>query len=106
MFHGNAGNIGHRLPIARMIINYTGCNVFMLEYRGYGLCLTNVLMSGTRHWDSRDLDKAAALFELEIKYPRITNEPLPKDFVRHGVDARGEAEGYHAQRARGVREAL
>ncbi|KAK8089768.1 hypothetical protein PG997_004729 [Apiospora hydei] len=37
MFHGNAGNIGHRLPIARMIINYIGCNVFMLEYRGYGL---------------------------------------------------------------------
>lgn len=37
MFHGNAGNIGHRLPIARMIINFTGCNVFMLEYRGYGL---------------------------------------------------------------------
>lgn len=37
MFHGNAGNIGHRLPVARMIINYVGCNVFMLEYRGYGL---------------------------------------------------------------------
>jgi fermentation-respiration switch protein FrsA (DUF1100 family) len=37
MFHGNAGNIGHRLPIARMLITYTGCNVFMLEYRGYGL---------------------------------------------------------------------
>ncbi|KAF4505122.1 hypothetical protein G6O67_007104 [Ophiocordyceps sinensis] len=36
MFHGNAGNIGHRLPIARMIIDHTGCNVFMLEYRGYG----------------------------------------------------------------------
>jgi fermentation-respiration switch protein FrsA (DUF1100 family) len=36
MFHGNAGNIGHRLPIARMLVNYTGCNVFMLEYRGYG----------------------------------------------------------------------
>lgn len=36
MFHGNAGNIGHRLPIARMIIQYIGCNVFMLEYRGYG----------------------------------------------------------------------
>jgi fermentation-respiration switch protein FrsA (DUF1100 family) len=36
MFHGNAGNIGHRLPIARMIINYVGCNVLMLEYRGYG----------------------------------------------------------------------
>ncbi|RYC65364.1 hypothetical protein CHU98_g793 [Xylaria longipes] len=37
MFHGNAGNIGHRLPIARMLINSVGCNVFMLEYRGYGL---------------------------------------------------------------------
>lgn len=37
MFHGNAGNIGHRLPIARMLIARTGCNVFMLEYRGYGI---------------------------------------------------------------------
>lgn len=37
MFHGNAGNIGHRIPIARMMIGSTGCNVFMLEYRGYGL---------------------------------------------------------------------
>ena len=37
MFHGNAGNIGHRLPIARMMIAATGCNVFMLEYRGYGI---------------------------------------------------------------------
>lgn len=36
MFHGNAGNIGHRLPIARMLVNFIGCNVFMLEYRGYG----------------------------------------------------------------------
>ncbi|KAI0200160.1 Alpha/Beta hydrolase protein [Astrocystis sublimbata] len=37
MFHGNAGNIGHRLPIARMLINSIGCNVLMLEYRGYGM---------------------------------------------------------------------
>jgi len=37
MFHGNAGNIGHRLPIARMLIAAAGCNVFMLEYRGYGI---------------------------------------------------------------------
>ena len=37
MFHGNAGNIGHRLPIARMLIAASGCNVFMLEYRGYGI---------------------------------------------------------------------
>ncbi|PSS12776.1 hypothetical protein M430DRAFT_67964 [Amorphotheca resinae ATCC 22711] len=37
MFHGNAGNIGHRIPIARMFVNTMSCNVFMLEYRGYGL---------------------------------------------------------------------
>ncbi|GAB7358253.1 hypothetical protein MBLNU230_g0404t1 [Neophaeotheca triangularis] len=36
-FHGNAGNIGHRLPIARMLTNELHCKVLMLEYRGYGL---------------------------------------------------------------------
>jgi alpha-beta hydrolase superfamily lysophospholipase len=37
MFHGNAGNIGHRVPIARMLTELVNCNIFMLEYRGYGL---------------------------------------------------------------------
>ena len=37
MFHGNAGNIGHRVPIAKVIHDTLHCNVFMLEYRGYGL---------------------------------------------------------------------
>lgn len=37
MFHGNAGNIGHRLPIARVLSNEIACNVLMLQYRGYGL---------------------------------------------------------------------
>lgn len=37
MFHGNAGNIGHRVPIARMFVRRMGCSVLMLEYRGYGL---------------------------------------------------------------------
>lgn len=37
MFHGNAGNIGHRVPIARVFEENIGCNVLMLEYRGYGL---------------------------------------------------------------------
>ncbi|KAI9663460.1 MAG: hypothetical protein M1831_002469 [Alyxoria varia] len=36
MFHGNAGNIGHRLPIAAYLNNVLNCNVMMLEYRGYG----------------------------------------------------------------------
>jgi fermentation-respiration switch protein FrsA (DUF1100 family) len=37
MFHGNAGNIGHRIPIAKVLVETVGCNVLMLEYRGYGL---------------------------------------------------------------------
>ena len=37
MFHGNAGNIGYRLPIARVLEEHSGCTVLMLQYRGYGL---------------------------------------------------------------------
>ncbi|KAF2014690.1 BEM46 family protein-like protein [Aaosphaeria arxii CBS 175.79] len=37
MFHGNAGNIGYRLPIAKILQDDIGCNVLMLQYRGYGL---------------------------------------------------------------------
>lgn len=36
MFHGNAGNIGHRVPIAIKLQDCLECNVLMLEYRGYG----------------------------------------------------------------------
>ena len=36
MFHGNAGNIGHRLPIAKMLQDALHCNIMMVEYRGYG----------------------------------------------------------------------
>lgn len=36
MFHGNAGNIGHRVPIAKYLGENLGCNCLMLEYRGYG----------------------------------------------------------------------
>ncbi|KAL2823757.1 Alpha/Beta hydrolase protein [Aspergillus cavernicola] len=36
MFHGNAGNVGHRIPIAKVLQDFLGCHVMMLEYRGYG----------------------------------------------------------------------
>ncbi|KAI6157335.1 Alpha/Beta hydrolase protein [Pisolithus tinctorius] len=36
MFHGNGGNLGHRIPLARVFYNEMRCNVFMLSYRGYG----------------------------------------------------------------------
>jgi pimeloyl-ACP methyl ester carboxylesterase len=36
MFHGNAGNIGYRLPLIRRLFDELGCNVFAVDYRGYG----------------------------------------------------------------------
>eukprot|EP00752_Nemacystus_decipiens_P016196 g14483.t1 len=35
-FHGNAGNIGFRLVNARQMQLVIGCNVLMVDYRGYG----------------------------------------------------------------------
>jgi abhydrolase domain-containing protein 13 len=36
-FHGNAGNVGHRLPIAKVLSNDLFCTTLMVDYRGYGL---------------------------------------------------------------------
>lgn len=36
-FHGNAGNMGHRLYNTSGIYHSLQCNILMVEYRGYGL---------------------------------------------------------------------
>lgn len=36
LYHANAGNMGHRIPLAHIFWNNLGCNVMMLSYRGYG----------------------------------------------------------------------
>ncbi|GEM12498.1 alpha/beta hydrolase fold-1 domain containing protein [Rhodotorula toruloides] len=36
LLHANAGNVGHRLPIAKVFWQKMRCNVVMLSYRGYG----------------------------------------------------------------------
>lgn len=35
-FHGNAGNVGHRLPNVDALYKQLGCNILLVEYRGYG----------------------------------------------------------------------
>jgi hypothetical protein len=55
MFHGNAGNIGHRVPIAKVLVETLGCNVLMLEYRGYGLS------SGVPDENGLNIDSQTAL---------------------------------------------
>ncbi|RNF05895.1 Bem46-like serine peptidase [Trypanosoma rangeli] len=36
-FHGNAGNVGHRVPIATLFTTKHRCAVLMIDYRGFGL---------------------------------------------------------------------
>lgn len=36
MLHANAGNMGHRLPIAKIFNRDLKANVVMISYRGYG----------------------------------------------------------------------
>lgn len=35
-FHGNAGNISHRIDNLRLLMDHLGASVFMIDYRGYG----------------------------------------------------------------------
>lgn len=35
-WHGNAGSVGSRLPMAAFLWAFTGCNVVMIDYRGFG----------------------------------------------------------------------
>lgn len=69
MFHGNAGNIGHRIPIARMLSGSLGYNVFMLEYRGYGLS------TGTPDEKGLMIDAQTALEYLKER-PETSNHPV------------------------------
>lgn len=34
MFHGNGGNLGHRVPLANIFVMKMRCNVLMMCYRG------------------------------------------------------------------------
>lgn len=36
-FHGNAGNMSHRLQNATGLFHTCQCNILLVEYRGYGL---------------------------------------------------------------------
>lgn len=36
MFHGNAGSLGHRIPLGMVFQMHMRCNVLMVSYRGYG----------------------------------------------------------------------
>lgn len=45
-FHGNAGNMGHRLQNCVGLYHNLHCNILLVEYRGYGLSEGNPTEEG------------------------------------------------------------
>lgn len=78
MFHGNAGNIGHRIPIGKIIEENAGCYIFMLEYRGYGL-------------STGDPDEAGIKIDAQtaLDYVRRHNDTKGNDIVVYGQSLGG-----------------
>lgn len=67
--HGNAGNIGHRLPLAQVFTDQMGCNMFMLSYRGYGL-------STGRPSEKGLLIDAQTALDFLLDHPAIRNDKI------------------------------
>ena len=64
-FHGNAGNISHRLENLSLLRDHLGVSVFLFDYRGYGRSDGRVSEEGTYRdaeaalsylWSHRDVD--------------------------------------------------
>lgn len=58
-FHGNAGNVGDRLDRARILVERLGLDVFLVDYRGYGLSEGEPSEDGL-YRDARAVRRAAA----------------------------------------------
>ncbi|KAJ9466195.1 hypothetical protein DIPPA_70168 [Diplonema papillatum] len=79
-FHGNAGNIGHRMPLARLLMQGLRCNVVLAEYRGYGLSETPPFIS-----EEGLLLDASAVLDYVRGMPRVN----PDGIVVHGTSLGG-----------------
>jgi len=76
MFHGNGGNHGHRIPLAKVFFMKMRCNVLMLSYRGYGLS------QGSPSEKGLQIDSQTAL-DYVLADPNFSRSPL----VRFLTDA-------------------
>ena len=68
-FHGNAGNISHRVENIKLLHDKVGINIFIFDYRGYGRSEGDVSEEGTYR------DGAAAL-EFVTKQLRVDTKNL------------------------------
>ena len=67
-FHGNAGNIGGRLPNIEVLVKKLKCNVLIVDYRGYGNS------EGKPSEKGLALDAEATLFYALDKLRDLVNE--------------------------------
>jgi fermentation-respiration switch protein FrsA (DUF1100 family) len=67
--HGNAGNMGFRLPHAALFYAKSGVNVVMYDYRGFGAS------EGTPSEKGLNLD-AIAVLEFVSKHPALEGSPI------------------------------
>jgi uncharacterized protein len=72
-FHGNAGNISHRLENIKLLHDLVGVQVFIFDYREYGRSQGRVSREGTF------MDAAAA-----YRYVTATRRAPPADIVLFG----------------------
>jgi fermentation-respiration switch protein FrsA (DUF1100 family) len=84
-FHSNAGNMGHRLPIAQVLYNKLNANVLLLSYRGYGLS------EGSANEKGIKLDVQAA-----VEYVKSHNVLRTTKIVAYGQSIGGAAAIYAA----------
>ncbi|CEI88431.1 hypothetical protein RMCBS344292_02821 [Rhizopus microsporus] len=68
-FHANAGNMGHRLPIAKILYERFKCNIVMLSYRGYGQS------EGTPNEKGLKID-AQTMLDYVREHPILKDTPL------------------------------
>lgn len=68
-FHGNAGNMGYRLPNSAKMFGITGVNVLMMDYRGFGESSGKPTEAGI------NLD-ADAVLEYAKSHPRLEGSPI------------------------------
>lgn len=68
-FHGNAGNMGYRLPNSLLMYWKCGMNILTMDYRGYGNS------SGEPSERGLEVD-AEAVMKYALQHPKLKNSPI------------------------------
>jgi hypothetical protein len=66
-FHGNGGNIGHRVEHLKLLYDKVGANLFIIDYRGYGRSGGMVSEEGTYRDAEAALEYLRSRKEIDVK---------------------------------------